>query len=458
MCCTVAPENDLMLLLQKEHNRQDTNIELIASENFPSYNVRMAQATCLTSKYAEGYPAEPSTLTDRGNKGRYYGGCEYIDKIEDICRQEWQKAFHTDYHVNVQPHSGTQANMAAYAAILKPGDTILSLRLDCYAHLSHGAPVNFSGKLYNVVNYGLTSKDYINYNDLYEKICSCRPNVVVAGTSAYPREIDFGKIKETIDKAVKDAKITDHTVYYMVDMAHVAGLVAAGEHCSPFGYADIVTTTSQKTARGPRGGCIFCRPELAKKIDSAVMPNTQGGPLEHVIAAKAFAAIEMQQPEFKAYIKAVKKNCKAMAEVFDIFGIKMITGGTDNHLILLDLRDTGITGKQLQDFLDEYSITGNKNCIPNDPLSSKETSGYRIGTAAMTTRGMTMEQFKTTATIIVCAIQVLQAQANNRDDSVAMACFTHNLLKLEMSLAKNLIPVCRIGRTREAEEFWRWEI
>lgn len=451
-------QNELMEYLQQEHNRQDTNIELIASENFPSYNVRMAQATCLTSKYAEGYPAKTGAFTSAGNKGRYYGGCEYIDKIEDLCRREWQKAFRTDYHVNVQPHSGTQANMAAYAAILKPGDTILSLRLDCYAHLSHGAPVNFSGKLYNVVNYGLNGYDKIDYNNLYETIRACRPNVVVAGTSAYPREIDFVKIKEVINKAVMDAKITEHPVYYMVDMAHVAGLIAAGEHCSPFGYADIITTTSQKTARGPRGGIIFCLPELAKKIDSAVMPGNQGGPLEHVIAAKAFAAIEMQKPEFGAYIKAVKGNCKAMANVFNTFGIKMITGGTDNHLILLDLRDTGVTGKQLQDFLDEYGITGNKNCVPNDPLSAKDTSGYRIGTAAMTTRGMTLNQFKSTATLIVCAIQVLQSQVNNRDDSVAMACFTHNLLKLKMSLAKNLIPVDRIGRTKELEEFWHWEI
>ena len=371
-----------------EQQRQNSHIELIASENWVSKAVMAAMGSPLTNKYAEGYPAEHKS----GNKGRYYGGCENVDMIEEACIDAWQKAFNTDYHVNVQPHSGSQANYAAFASVLKPGDTILSLDLNNGGHLSHGSSVNFSGKLYNVKFYGITNEGYIDYDQMERLIFRFHPQLVLAGASAYPRVIDFERIYKIIGKVESFSQGTYRPIF-MVDMAHIAGLVIAGDHPSPFGYADIITTTTHKTLRGPRGGLIFCKPELAKKIDSAVFPGSQGGPLMHIIAAKAVAGYEAQTEEFKQYIHQVVKNCKAMSDRFIELGYKVITGGTDNHLLLLDLTDTGLTGKEVQDYLDEFAITLNKNCIPNEKRSPKEASGVRIGTAAMTTKGYKEDDF-----------------------------------------------------------------
>ena len=299
-------------LIEKEALRQSENIELIASENFVSPMVLEAMGSCLTNKYAEGYPAERSS----GNKGRYYGGCEVVNEIEEYCCNLWRKVFNTNYHVNVQPHSGSQANACAYAAVLNPGDTILAMNLNNGGHLSHGSPVNFSGKLYDVKFYDVDENGFIDYEDLENKIRYYRPKLVLAGASAYSRIIDFERIYKIIQSIKLDNFIAfdrDYCPYFMVDMAHIAGLVAAGEHPSPFGFADIITTTTHKTLRGPRGGLIFCKPELAKKIDSAVFPGNQGGPLMHVIAAKAVCAEEAMTDEYKEYIRNVVKNCKAMA-------------------------------------------------------------------------------------------------------------------------------------------------
>lgn len=378
----------LFKVIDMEQERQDENIELIASENFVSEDVLKAMGSCLTNKYAEGYPENRSS----GNKGRYYGGCEYVDEIENLCIEAWKKVFNTDYHVNVQPHSGSQANYAALAAVINPGAKILSMSLDNGGHLSHGSPVNFSGKLYEIIPYGVDANGFIDYDQLERLLWRFRPDVVLAGASAYPRVIDFKRIYKIIDKYVKSSKSLQKPIF-MVDMAHIAGLVVAGDHPSPFGYADIITTTTHKTLRGPRGGLIFCKPELAKKIDSAVFPGSQGGPLMHIIAAKAVAAYEAQTEEFKQYIHQVVKNCKAMSDRFIELGYKVITGGTDNHLLLLDLTDTGLTGKEVQDYLDEFAITLNKNCIPNEKRSPKEASGVRIGTAAMTTKGYKEDDF-----------------------------------------------------------------
>ena len=398
-------------MIEKEQDRQNNTIELIASENFVSNNILRAVGSCLTNKYSEGYPVERIS----GNTGRYYGGCQFIDEIEEYCCEQWRKVFNTNYHVNVQPHSGSNANMAAYMSVLKPGDTILSLELSSGGHLTHGSHVNFSGKTYNFVFYNLDEKGFIDYNDLWNKICKHHPKLVLAGASAYSRIIDFERINGLIDKyyeqmqmavghwASAGTKTSENTInrpYFMVDMAHIAGLVAAGEHPSPFGIADIITTTTHKTLRGPRGGLIFCRPELAKKIDSAIFPGIQGGPLQHIIAGKAIAAEEAQTTEYKEYIHQVVKNCKAMSDEFKRLGYKVITDGTDNHLLLLDLTSTGITGKELQDFLDTKGITLNKNCIPNEKRSPKETSGVRIGTAAMTTKGYNEQDFVRVAQLI----------------------------------------------------------
>ncbi len=366
--------------IEGEARRQRENIELIASENFVSENILKAVGSCLTNKYAEGYPAERTT----GNCGRYYGGCEVVNGLEEYCCDLWRKVFQTDYHVNVQPHCGSNANFAAYMSVLKPGDTILSMSLDNGAHLTHGSPVNFSGKLYHMVFYGVTPEGYIDYADMRRKAEECRPQLILAGASAYSRIIDFQAFADAA-KAVG--------AYFMVDMAHIAGLIASGDHPSPFGLADIITTTTHKTLRGPRGGMIFCRPELAKKVDSAVFPGSQGGPLMHVIAGKAVAAEEALTPEFKEYGHRIVKNCKAMCQAFLDMGYKVVTGGTDNHLFLLDLTSTGLSGKEVQDELDLHHITLNKNCIPQDPRSPQQTSGVRIGTAAMTTKGFTEEDF-----------------------------------------------------------------
>ena len=379
-------------LIEKEYNRQKNNIELIASENYCSEAVLAACGSCLSWKYAEGYPY----VRTSGNTSRYYGGTRFVDELEEYCCDKWREVFHTDYHVNVQPHSGSQANFAAYKAILKPGDTILSLSLDNGGHLTHGSAVNFSGKLYNMVFYDVDERGFIDMEDVRKKAHEYKPQLILTGASAYSRIIDFAAFAE-IAKEVG--------AYFMVDMAHIAGLVAGGAHPSPFEHADIVTTTTHKTLRGPRGGLIFARKELAKKIDSAVFPYAQGGPLEHVIAGKAVCAEEALQPEYKEYAAQVVKNCKAFADEFLRLGYKIVTGGTDNHVFLLDLLEFPFSGKDLQDRLDDVGITLNKNCVPGEKRSPKETSGVRIGTAPMTTRGYREDDFREVARKIDAVIK-----------------------------------------------------
>lgn len=366
--------------IEKEYNRQKNNVELIASENYCSEAVLAACGSCLSWKYAEGYPY----VRTSGNTSRYYGGTEFVDQLEEYCCDVWRKVFDTDYHVNVQPHSGSQANFAAYKSVLKPGDTILSLTLDNGGHLTHGSSVNFSGTLYNMVFYDVDERGYIDMEDVRKKALACRPQLILTGASAYSRTIDFPAFAE-IAKEVG--------AYFMVDMAHIAGLVAGGAHPSPFGYADIITTTTHKTLRGPRGGLIFARPDLAKKVDSAVFPYAQGGPLEHIIAGKAVCAEEALRPSYKEYAHQVVKNCKALSDEFIKLGYKVVTGGTDNHLILLDLSDEPFSGRVLQEECDKIGITLNKNCVPCEKRSPRETSGVRIGTAPMTTRGYLEEDF-----------------------------------------------------------------
>ena len=367
-------------IIAAEQARQNSTVELIASENFVSENVMKAVGSCLTNKYSEGYPAHRPS----GNRGRFYGGCQYVDELEEYCCRQWQAVFQTDYHVNVQPHSGSSANLAAYMSVLKPGDTILAMSLNNGGHLTHGSPVNFSGKLFHMEFYGVDENGFIDYEDVRRKARECRPQLILAGASAYSRTIDFPAFADAAREA---------GAYFMVDMAHIAGLVAAGDHPSPFGLADIITTTTHKTLRGTRGGLIFCRPELAKRVDSAVFPGGQGGALQHVIAGKAVTAEEASTEEFREYIHAVVRNCKAMCNEFISMGYKVVTGGTDNHLFLLDLTDTGLTGKAVQDELDRHGITLNKNCVPNETRSPQQTSGVRIGTAAMTTKGYTEQDF-----------------------------------------------------------------
>ena len=367
-------------LIGQEELRQATTVELIASENFVSSDVLRAVGSCLTNKYSEGYPAHRAM----GNQGRYYGGCHIVDELEEYCVSKWKEVFSTDYHVNVQPHSGSSANLAAYMALLQPGDTVLSMSLSNGGHLTHGSPVNFSGKLYDLHFYDVDDDGFIDYDGMEQLARRLHPKLILAGASAYSRTIDFARFA---------AAAQEVGACFMVDMAHIAGLVAAGEHPSPFGLADVITTTTHKTLRGPRGGLIFCRPELAKKVDSAVFPGTQGGPLQYVIAGKAVAAEEALTPAFRAYARSVVANCRAMAAEFMAMGYRVVTGGTDNHLFLLDLTDTGLTGKEVQEELDRCGITLNKNCIPGDRRSPFQTSGVRIGTAAMTTRGYTAEDF-----------------------------------------------------------------
>lgn len=367
-------------LIGQEELRQATTVELIASENFVSSDVLRAVGSCLTNKYSEGYPAHRAM----GNQGRYYGGCHIVDELEEYCVSKWKEVFSTDYHVNVQPHSGSSANLAAYMALLQPGDTVLSMSLSNGGHLTHGSPVNFSGKLYDLHFYDVDDDGFIDYDGMEQLARRLHPKLILAGASAYSRTIDFARFA---------AAAQEVGACFMVDMAHIAGLVAAGEHPSPFGLADVITTTTHKTLRGPRGGLIFCRPELAKKVDSAVFPGTQGGPLQHVIAGKAVAAEEALTPAFRAYARSVVANCRAMAAEFMAMGYRVVTGGTDNHLFLLDLTDTGLTGKAVQDELDRHGITLNKNCVPNETRSPQQTSGVRIGTAAMTTKGYTEQDF-----------------------------------------------------------------
>lgn len=384
-------------LIAQEEQRQATTVELIASENFASENVLRAVGSCLTNKYSEGYPAHRTM----GNQGRYYGGCHVVDELEEYCIAKWKEVFATDYHVNVQPHSGSSANMAAYMALLQPGDTVLSMSLANGGHLTHGSPVNFSGKLYDLHFYDVDGDGLIDYDGMERMALALHPKLIIAGASAYSRTIDFARFAA----AAKEAG-----AYLMVDMAHIAGLVAAGEHPSPFGLADIVTTTTHKTLRGPRGGMIFCRPALAKKVDSAVFPGMQGGPLEHVIAGKAVAAEEALTPAYRTYIHNVVANCKAMAAEFTAMGYHVVTGGTDNHLFLLDLTDTGLTGGEVQERLDGCGITLNKNCVPGDKRPPSQTSGVRIGTAAMTTKGYTAEDFRCVARRIDEVLRQMMAE------------------------------------------------
>lgn len=354
-------------IYNKELWRQATTVELIASENFVSPRILKYLGSEFTNKYTEGFPGK-----------RYYGGCEFYDKLETYCQNLWKDVFSTTYHVNVQPHSGTSANLAAISAVVNPGETILSMNLDCGGHLSHGARVSQVGKLYNIVNYGVDDDGWIDYDKVAKLADQCQPKLIICGASAYSRKIDYIRFAEIARNV---------NAYLLADIAHVAGLIAANKLPSPFGYADIITSTTQKTLRGPRGGLIFCIPELAKKIDSAVFPGTQGGSLMNVIAAKAACAEEVLEPEFIDYIDEVMYNAKVMAERFMSHGYNVITGGTDNHMFLVDLRGTGLTGIDVQNELEKNDVTLNKNAIPNDPLPPSKTSGIRIGTPAMTTKG-----------------------------------------------------------------------
>ncbi|MFB7138287.1 serine hydroxymethyltransferase [Gottfriedia sp. NPDC056225] len=366
--------------MQLELGRQRTKIELIASENFVSEAVMEAQGSVLTNKYAEGYPSK-----------RYYGGCEYVDIVENIARDRAKEIFGAE-HVNVQPHSGAQANMAVYFTILKHGDTVLGMNLSHGGHLTHGSPVNFSGVQYNFVEYGVDPESQvINYEDVLEKAKLHKPKLIVAGASAYPRAIDFKKFREIADEV---------GAYLMVDMAHIAGLVATGHHQNPVPFADFVTTTTHKTLRGPRGGMILCKEEYAKAIDKSIFPGIQGGPLMHVIAAKAVAFGEALQDDFKNYAQAIIDNAARLAEGLKSNGLNLVSGGTDNHLILIDVRSLELTGKVAEHVLDEVGITCNKNTIPFDPASPFVTSGIRIGTAAVTSRGFTLEDMDEIASII----------------------------------------------------------
>lgn len=362
-----AYDNEVYSACESELERQQRNIELIASENIVSKAVLLAAGSVLTNKYAEGYPSK-----------RYYGGCQCVDVVEEIARNRAKELFKAE-HVNVQPHSGANANLAVFFALLNPGDTVMGMNLQQGGHLSHGSPVNISGKYFNVVPYGVDETTArIDYDEMERIALECKPKLIVAGASAYSRVIDFPRCREIADKV---------GAYLMVDMAHIAGLVAAGVHPSPVPYADIVTTTTHKTLRGPRGGMILCKEQFAKQIDKAVFPGTQGGPLMHIIAAKAVALGEALTEEFKNYQKQVVKNAAVLAGELMKHGIDIVSGGTDNHLMLLDLRNKGITGKELEHRLDEVRITANKNTIPNDPQSPFVTSGLRIGTPAVTTRG-----------------------------------------------------------------------
>ena len=378
---------EMFEIISREEKRQKDNIELIASENYVSPEIREAQGSVLTNKYAEGYPGK-----------RYYGGCIYVDQAEELTRQRAKELFHAE-HANVQAHSGSQANMSVYNTVLEPGDTVLGMDLTSGGHLTHGHPLNFSGRTYNFIPYNVDPEtERIDYDKLEELAMEHHPKLIVAGASAYPRIIDFERLGEIAKKS---------GALLMVDMAHIAGLVAAGLHPSPVPYADFVTTTTHKTLRGPRGGMVLCKEEYAKKLDSRTFPGMQGGPLEHVIAAKGIALYEAMQPEFKEYASQILKNIQAMAKVFDEEGIRMVSGGSDNHLLLLDtLSSLNMTGKEAERLLDEAGITVNKNTIPFDTQKPFITSGIRLGSAAMTSRGLKEAEFEQIARWIV---QVLKA-------------------------------------------------
>jgi len=391
--------------MEDELKRQRTFIELIASENIVSEAVMAAMGSHLTNKYAEGYPGK-----------RYYGGCAYVDVVEDIARERAKKLFGAE-HANVQPHSGAQANTAVYFALLNPGDTVMGMSLDCGGHLTHGSPVNLSGKYYNFVPYGVRESDCrIDYDQLRDLAKKNSPKLIVAGASAYPRIIDF----KTISEIAKEVG-----AYFMVDMAHIAGLVATGYHPSPVPYADIVTTTTHKTLRGPRGGMILCKEELAKQIDKSIFPGTQGGPLEHVIAAKAVCFGEALKPEFKTYAGQIIKNAKALESSLLEEGFDLVSGGTDNHLLLVDLRSKHITGKELEHRLDEVGITCNKNAIPFDPEKPFVTSGIRLGTPAVTSRGFKEEDCRLIGKLISRTVTSFETDKDSIKAETEKLCLSH---------------------------------
>jgi glycine hydroxymethyltransferase len=393
--------------MDAELSRQRRNLELIASENIVSEPVMAAMGSVLTNKYAEGLPGK-----------RYYGGCQCVDVVENIARDRACKLFGAEA-ANVQPHSGAQANTAVYFAMLNPGDTVMGMNLNEGGHLTHGSPVNISGKYFNFVPYGVDPEThYIDYDKVLEIAKECKPKLIVAGASAYPREIDFKRLREIADEV---------GAYLMVDMAHIAGLVAGGAHPNPVPYCDFVTTTTHKTLRGPRGGLILMKEKYAKDINKAVFPGTQGGPLMHTIASKAVCFGEAMKPEFKEYAQQIVKNCKALADGLVKRGNKLVSGGTDNHVLLMDLRDTGVTGKELEARLDECYITVNKNTIPNEPLSPFVTSGVRIGTAAVTTRGLKEDDMDRIAEFITLVLKDFDANADKVRAGVEEICAKYPL-------------------------------
>lgn len=400
-------DKEIYDLMKKELKRQEKGIELIASENFVSRAVMEAMGSHLTNKYAEGYPGK-----------RYYGGCGIVDKVEEIARQRAKELFGAE-HVNVQPHSGSQANMAVYFTILKPGDTVLGMDLSNGGHLTHGSPVNFSGKLFNFVSYGVDKNtETIDYNNVRELALKHKPKLIVAGASAYSRIIDFKKFKEICDEV---------NAYFMVDMAHIAGLVATGAHPSPVPYADFVTSTTHKTLRGPRGGLILCKEKYAKDLDKNIFPGMQGGPLMHIIAAKAVCFKEALDSSFKTYIDNVVLNCNVLGEELVKYGFELVSNGTDNHLILVNLSNKNITGKEAENLLDSIGITVNKNTVPNEKRSPFVTSGIRIGTAAVTTRGFDVEAMKEIANIINEAIENKDKDLSYLNERVKALCAKYPL-------------------------------
>ena len=400
-------DKEIYDLMKNELKRQEKGIELIASENFVSRAVMEAMGSHLTNKYAEGYPGK-----------RYYGGCGIVDKVEEIARQRAKELFGAE-HVNVQPHSGSQANMAVYFTILKPGDTVLGMDLSNGGHLTHGSPVNFSGRLFNFVSYGVDENtETIDYNNVRELALKHKPKLIVAGASAYSRIIDFKKFKEICDEV---------NAYFMVDMAHIAGLVATGAHPSPVPYADFVTSTTHKTLRGPRGGLILCKEKYAKDLDKNIFPGMQGGPLMHIIAAKAVCFKEALDSSFKTYIDNVVLNCNVLGEELVKYGFKLVSNGTDNHLILVNLSNKNITGKEAENLLDSIGITVNKNTVPNEKRSPFVTSGIRIGTAAVTTRGFDVEAMKEIANIINEAIENKDKDLSYLNERVKALCAKYPL-------------------------------
>ena len=403
----VKVDEEIYSLVEKELEREQDGIELIASENFASEAVMEAMGSYLTNKYAEGYPSK-----------RYYGGCQVVDEVEELARERAKKLFGAE-HANVQPHSGSQANMAVYFTILQPGDTVLGMNLSHGGHLTHGSAVNFSGRLYNFVSYGVNKEtERIDYEEVRRLALEYKPKLIVAGASAYSRIIDFKKLKEICDEV---------EAYFMVDMAHIAGLVATGAHPSPVPYADFVTSTTHKTLRGPRGGLILCKEKYAKALDKNIFPGIQGGPLMHTIAAKAVCFKEALQPEFKEYIDRVVKNCKVLAEELVKYDFKLVSNGSDNHLILIDLNNKDITGKDAEKRLDSIGITVNKNTVPNETKSPFVTSGVRIGTAAVTTRGFDEEDMKEVAALINDAIENKDEDLSSLKNRVKALCSKHPL-------------------------------